>query len=65
MLLEDPVPEVGNAQPLRGDNARWAGIDGVTMVVYSLATSEAGGPELQIYQRVLTDKGMTITFKRL
>ena len=27
--------------------------------------SEAGGPELQIYQRVLTDKGMTITFKRL
>ena len=44
MLLEDPVPEVGNVQPLRGDNARWAGIDGVTMVVYSLATSEAGGP---------------------
>ncbi len=51
--------------PLRGDAVRWAAIDGDTMTVYSLAISETGGSELQVYRRSLTDKGMNITFMRL
>jgi len=51
--------------PLHGDAVRWAAIDGDTMTVYSLAISETGGAELQVYRRALTDKGMTISFKRL
>lgn len=51
--------------PLRGDAVRWAAIDGNTMIVYSLAISENGGSELQVYRRALTDKGMTISFMRL
>ena len=47
------------------DAVRWAAIDGDTMTVYSLAISEAGGSELQVYRRVLTEKGMTLSFKRL
>lgn len=51
--------------PLRGDAVRWAAIEGDAMTVYSLAISETGGSELQVYRRSLTDKGMNITFMRL
>lgn len=51
--------------PLRGDAVRWAAIDGDAMTVYSLAISETGGSELQVYRRSLTDKGMNISFMRL
>jgi len=51
--------------PLRGDAVRWAAIEGDAMTAYSLAISETGGPELQVYRRTLTDKGMLIRFMRL
>lgn len=35
------------------------------MTVYSLAINQAGGSELQVYRRSLTEKGMDITFMRL
>jgi hypothetical protein len=51
--------------PLLGKAALWAAIHGDDMTVYSLAIRETGGPELQIYRRSLTEKGMDITFMRL
>ena len=51
--------------PLRGDPVRWASIDGNAMTVYSLAISNNGGAEIQVYRRALTEKGMDITFQRL
>lgn len=51
--------------PLHGDAIRWASIDGNAMIVYSLAISENGGSELQVYRRTLTEKGMNISFVRL
>ncbi len=51
--------------PLDGEAARWAAIEGNAMTVYSLAISEGGGAELQVYRRALTEKGMDISFLRL
>lgn len=51
--------------PLHGDAVRWAAVEGNAMTVYSLAISENGGSELQVYRRSLTKKGMDITFLRL
>tara|TARA_A100001037_G_scaffold304195_1_gene340243 strand:- start:3956 stop:4531 length:576 start_codon:yes stop_codon:yes gene_type:complete len=51
--------------PLHGDAVRWASVDGDAMTVYSLAISESGGSELQVYRRTLTQKGMDIIFLRL
>ena len=51
--------------PLLGDAVRWAAIDGNDMTIYSLAISETGGSELQVYRRSLTEKGMDIRFMRL
>ena len=35
------------------------------MTVYSMAISEHGGSELQVYRRTLTDKGMDVSFLRM
>lgn len=51
--------------PLLGEAVRWAAIKGDVMTVYSLAINEAGGSEMQVYRRSLTEKGMDITFMRL
>ena len=51
--------------PLLGDAVRWAALEGDDMTVYSLAISDTGGSELQVYRRSLTAKGMDITFMRL
>jgi hypothetical protein len=50
---------------LKGDAVRWASIDGSSMIVYSLAIGAAGGSELQVYRRTLTEKGMDVVFVRL
>jgi hypothetical protein len=51
--------------PLLGEAVRWAAVEGNDMTVYSLAISESGGSELQVYRRTLTAKGMDIKFMRL
>lgn len=51
--------------PLLGEAVRWAAIKGNDMTVYSLEINQAGGSELQVYRRSLTEKGMDITFMRL
>lgn len=51
--------------PLRGEPMRWAKIEKGMMTVYSMAISDDGGSELQVYRRTLTDEGMDLSFLRL
>lgn len=51
--------------PLKGEPMRWAAIAGDTLTVSSLAITEDGGAELQIYHRTLTPKGMSVQFLRM
>ena len=52
-------------KPMRGDPVRWASIDGRRLSVYSFVVLEDGGYEMQVYDRVLTDKGIDIDFQRM
>jgi hypothetical protein len=51
--------------PLRGEPMRWATIEDGAMTVYSMAITDTGGSELQVYRRTLTDKGMDVSFLRM
>lgn len=51
--------------PLKGEPMRWAAIDGDTFSVYSMAITDTGASELQVYHRTLTDKGLKIAFLRM
>jgi hypothetical protein len=61
----NPFQEREETQPMRGDPVRWASIDGNTLHVYAFVVTEDGAYELQIYDRVLTDKGIDIEFQRI
>jgi hypothetical protein len=61
----NPFREREETQPLRGDPVRWASVDGRTLHVYSFVVAEDGTYELQVYDRVLTDKGIDIEFERI
>jgi hypothetical protein len=52
-------------QPMHGDPVRWASLDGKRLHVYAFVVAEDGTYELQIYDRVLTDKGIDIQFQRI
>jgi hypothetical protein len=60
-----PFREREETHPMRGDPVRWASIDGNTLHVYAFVVTEDGAYELQIYDRVLTDKGIDIRFQRI
>ena len=60
-----PFREREETHPMRGDPVRWASIDGNTLHVYAFVVTEDGAYELQIYDRVLTDKGIGIKFQRI
>jgi hypothetical protein len=62
---ENPFQERAETQPMRGDPVRWASIDGPRLHVYAFEVLEDGTYELQIYDRVLTDKGIDIAFQRI
>ncbi len=51
--------------PLRGEPMRWATLENGAMTVYSMAIGDAGGSELQVYRRTLTEKGMDVSFLRM
>ena len=51
--------------PLKGEPMRWAAITGDTMTVYSMAITDTGASELQVYHRTLTAKGMSVAFMRM
>ena len=61
----NPFREREETEPMRGDPVRWASIDGNTLHVYAFVVTEDGAYELQIYDRVLTDKGIDIKFQRI
>lgn len=50
---------------LEGDAMRWARIDGDSLGLFSLVVMEDGGYELQSYERILTEDGLTIEFSRV
>jgi hypothetical protein len=62
---KNPFREREETEPMRGDPVRWASIDGNTLHVYAFVVTEDGAYELQIYDRVLTDKGIDIKFQRI
>jgi len=62
---KNPFREREETEPMRGDPVRWASIDGNTLHVYAFVVTEDGAYELQIYDRVLTDKGIDIRFQRI
>ena len=51
--------------PLKGEPLRWASIAGATLTVYSMAITDSGASELQVYHRTLTEQGMSISFLRM
>ena len=48
--------------PLAGEPYVWARIQGDTMTVHSLHINEAGGYEIQRYDRTLTEEGLRLDF---
>ena len=61
---DNPFRERETKAPMSGHAVRWASVDGETLHVYSFAVLEDGRYELQIYDRVLTDVGLDIVFRR-
>ena len=50
--------------PLKGDPYIWARINGETLSVYALLVNDAGGFEMQVYDRTLTPEGLDLRFSR-
>jgi hypothetical protein len=62
---ENLFQERAEPTPMRGDPVRWASIDGPRLHVYAFEVLADGTYELQIYDRILTDKGLDIHFQRI
>ncbi len=50
--------------PLKGDPYVWAGIKGDTLTVHALLITDDGGYEMQVYERTLTEEGLSLKFSR-
>jgi len=61
----NPFREREETRPMRGDPVRWASLDGDRLHVYAFVVGEEGTYELQVYDRVLTEKGIDIEFRRI
>ncbi len=54
-----------NGDPMKGEPYSWAGMDGATLVVYSIGVLDNGALELQIYRRTIEGKReMRLEFSR-
>jgi hypothetical protein len=51
--------------PLKGEPMRWAALDGDSLTVYSMAITDTGASEMQVYHRTLTATGLTVRFMRM
>jgi hypothetical protein len=51
--------------PLQGDPYVWSRISEDTLTVYSLLIDEAGGYEVQEYDRTLTNGGLNLEYRRI
>jgi hypothetical protein len=61
---DNPFREHEAKVPMRGHPVRWASVSDTTLDVYSFVVLEDGRYEFQIYNRVLTDVGLDIMFRR-
>lgn len=50
--------------PMKGEPFVWGRIAGDTLTVYSLFVDDAGGYEMQQFDRTLTEGGLTLEFSR-
>jgi hypothetical protein len=62
---DNPFREREETVPMSGHAVRWANLDGDSLHVYSFVVLDDGRFELQIYDRILTDVGLDIVFRRL
>lgn len=53
---------VGNADPLAGGGLMWARLSGEFLCVYSMVVEPDGVPELHVYRRMWTAKGLELYF---
>ena len=53
---------VSNGSPLQGAPLDWARLQGNMMVVYLFEVDERGVPELHVYRRMLTPRGLELLF---
>jgi hypothetical protein len=60
----NPFREREEMEPMSGHAVRWANINDDTLHVYSFVVLEDGRYELQVYDRILTDIGLNIVFRR-
>jgi hypothetical protein len=65
VAADNPFREREEIRPMHGDPVRWASLDGDRLHVYAFVVADDGTYELQVYDRVLTDKGIDIEFKRI
>jgi hypothetical protein len=61
---DNPFREHETKVPMSGHAVRWASLGDDTLDVYSFVVLEDGRYEFQIYNRVLTDIGLDIVFRR-
>jgi hypothetical protein len=61
---DNPFREREAKVPMSGHAVRWASLGDSTLDVYSFVVLEDGRYEFQIYNRVLTDVGLDIMFRR-
>ena len=54
-----------NGDPLVGDLMSWARVENGALIVYRLEVDRAGIPEMHIYRRTWTPKGMELNFTAL
>lgn len=54
--------QVDNGSPLLGEPLGWARLRGAVLTVYQFDVAEDGVPELHVYQRTLTPKGLELLF---
>lgn len=51
--------------PMKGEPYVWARLEGDTLSVYSIYVTDAGGYEIQQFDRTLADGGLTLDFKNV
>jgi hypothetical protein len=64
VAADNPFREREEMEPMRGNAVRWASLDDDTLHVHSFVVLEDGRYELQIYDRILSDIGLDIEFRR-
>jgi len=64
VAADNPFREREEMEPMSGHAVRWASLDDDILHVHSFVVLDDGRYELQIYDRILTDIGLDIVFRR-